>query len=521
MNNSIDKNSYNVGTVQNMQDAAQNDKDKIKYSLIDAIFFVLFIVVGGLYIKYILIGGMKGFSVISGFMLPFVALSFLYFYFSKIKISKRAKMFGILTLLLSLPFALYESLPPFSALIVHISGAYTIFLLGRPDIIKADSNFIFDVFSSLIIKPFSCFFRCIGSLGGFVSTKAKKSNVLYVVLGLCIGFPAFLITLSLLSRADSGFNGIWEKLFEFLGKINLFEHYGFPFPSILVSLYLFGALFCSKFGICKNVFNSNSVEKAKNSFKIAPKQVIFSAALPVLALYVIFFAIQFYYVFGAFAKVLPQGFTYSGYARKGFFELCMLAVINIGFIIAMESFAKSDNVQNKCPKSVKLLSCVVCVFTLLLIFAAIAKLVMYISIYGFTPNRIYPTVFLVFLVFLFGFMIVKRLKESFDFVRAVTVVAITFLLLVMYTNIPYLCIRGNLMMSQSTEDLLDGGDTLYTRYASSTVLALEKHGMLDIAPQLVRSGRLQYISNSTPALSHTAEFIKACNTLKNNQELLK
>lgn len=486
-----------------------NTKDsgtkKLAYSLVDAIFFVLFIILGCLYVKHIIIDGMSGISLIPGFILPFVVLCFGYFYLSKKKISKRAIAFGSLTLVLSVPFALYETLPPFSAFIVHLCAAYTIFLLGRPDIQKTDGNIIFDLFSSLVIKPFSCFFRCIFALGGFAGPKSKKSNFSYIIVGLIAGLPVFLATLFLLSNADYSFGKIWTDVLQTILDFDFYAEYGFPFPSVLVSLYLFGAVFCSKFELHKDVLGKQSIDNAKSSLKLAPPQLIVSAVVPVLALYIVFFAIQFSYIFGAFAGVLPEGFTYAGYARQGFFELCFLSVINVGLIVLIEVFAKADK-SGLCPKLIKMISCVISGFTMLLIISAISKLLMYISIYGFTPNRIYPTVFLIFLMFVFVFIIIKRIKHSFDFSKATMICCLSLLVALMYINVPYYCIKGNIAMyNEGRLSSLEG--ILYRINPQSTILALEKFDMLDKAYVVAGHGNCESIKNGKADMQKTCEYI--------------
>ena len=52
--------------------------------------------------------------------------------------------------------------------------------------------------------------------------------------------------------------------------------------------------------------------------------------MSVLAVYTIFIVIQFKYLFSG--GVLPNGLNYSEYARRGFFELVVLSVLNIALI---------------------------------------------------------------------------------------------------------------------------------------------------------------------------------------------
>ena len=104
-----------------------------------------------------------------------------------------------------------------------------------------------------------------------------------------------------------------------------------------------------------------------------------------MALYLAFFSLQAGYLFGAFVKMIPDGYTIAEYARQGFFSLCRVMAVN---------FALLWLVTRACVKPVRqektlLLLCAV-LLCQSLVFAAIAasKLYLYISSYGFTPRRL-------------------------------------------------------------------------------------------------------------------------------------
>ncbi len=486
----------------------------IPVKLTDAIFFLISIIMGCLYMRFVFMKGFGGFSSVFGFTVPFMLYCFAYFFLSKKKVSVFSIMSGTLVIILSIPFLLYSNVPSVIVLLIHALAAYTIFLLGQSEVNTIDKYFPAELFFSIAVKPFSCFFKCICSLRGLSGKKINKSKLLYIIAGLCIGFPIFAFTLSLLSASDDGFKQTFQSLINCFDNINLFNQYGFPFPSVLVSLYLFGGLFCAKFSLCN--ISRNSLDKAAKNIKISPKTLILSAIIPVIFLYIMYFGIQFSYIFGGITGKLPENLTYSGYARQGFFELCALCSFNIMVIFLAEAFARPDKEKTSCPESIKKISCIISVFTILLIISAIAKMVMYISVYGFTPKRIYPTVFLVYLLLFFSFVIIKRVNKRINFPKAVSIAALSMLIPTIYINIPYLCIHGNVTMYENGYlQSLDG--VIYRQYAESTVIVLNNHGKLPMALDMMHGmhGYCYQTAHTKPDFRSNLEYIHAQNILEN------
>lgn len=103
------------------------------------------------------------------------------------------------------------------------------------------------------------------------------------------------------------------------------------------------------------------------------------------ALYLLFFAVQFRYLFGAFTRTLPEGFIVSQYAREGFFELCRVMGINFSLLYLVSRSGARPIREDKAQQ--------ICCTLLLaagMVFAVIAfsKLGLYISCFGFTPKRL-------------------------------------------------------------------------------------------------------------------------------------
>jgi hypothetical protein len=116
--------------------------------------------------------------------------------------------------------------------------------------------------------------------------------------------------------------------------------------------------------------------------------------------------------------------TYAEYARRGFFELCTVAGINLAVLTVAHLVARRESVRVLRAETVAL-----CLFTLLLIVTALSKMVMYINVYGLTQLRVYTTWFMLVLFFIFAVIAVRQFKKFNAFRVLLTGFVILFLAL--------------------------------------------------------------------------------------------
>ena len=114
--------------------------------------------------------------------------------------------------------------------------------------------------------------------------------------------------------------------------------------------------------------------------------------------YLLFSIVQFSYLYGGGNNILPSEFTYSEYARKGFFELVAVTIINFTILLSSMKFIKKGN------KTINIISNVfltlLVVFTLNMLFSAHYKMSLYEQTYGFTYLRIFVHLFMIMLFML-------------------------------------------------------------------------------------------------------------------------
>ena len=142
--------------------------------------------------------------------------------------------------------------------------------------------------------------------------------------------------------------------------------------------------------------------------KVVPDIAIQTAILVVCLVYLLFIGLQAKYLFSAFAGIRPEGFTYAEYARRGFFELCDIAVLNLVVLVGANCFSKTRRSENVWLRRGNVL---LAVLTLLLIATAMSKMVLYICAYGLTEKRVITMVFMIWLLVVFLMMIIWQYRK--------------------------------------------------------------------------------------------------------------
>jgi len=259
-------------------------------------------------------------------------------------------------------------------------------------------HFILDLLMSVIVRPFENFGRqpkCAFSV--FRSGKRSK-NVLYALLGLLIAVPLTIVVVLLLISSDELFANSMRGLAEHLPQfsISLFWEILFAVP---LAMYLFGVVFSTR---CPAPVHGDDAP----TYRILPAVVSYFAVTPICVFYFIYIIVQFGNIAGAVEKTLD----YSAFARRGFFELCAIAVINLGVIVLIQAFTKRNENDVK-PLMLRIYTVMLSLFTLLIIATAATKMLMYIGEYGMTLLRVYTSWFMLLLAVIFVMIIALQIRD--------------------------------------------------------------------------------------------------------------
>lgn len=270
--------------------------------------------------------------------------------------------------------------------------------------------FWFDLWRTVFVQPFrdfSGFFRA-----AFASVKNGKSSatVKAVIAGIVMTVPLTVIVAGLLSGADENIENMLSDVLNAIRRSNVFGEMMQVFLAIPVGAVIFGMLRADAKQKLYPLPSDICYNEKISRLKIFENVGIYAGVTPICVLYLIYIVSQTNYFVSAFFGRLPNGTDYAEYARRGFFELCAIAVINLAVIISMLAFAKKGGSERTKPLTV--FTCMLCGFTLFIIATALAKMVLYVQVYGLTRLRLYTSWFMVLLGVIFVTITVRALVKK-------------------------------------------------------------------------------------------------------------
>jgi hypothetical protein len=208
------------------------------------------------------------------------------------------------------------------------------------------------------------------------------------------------------------------------------------------------------FGHLYNVYakTDDSIVGRINSSTISTKQVngdviILNILLTsILVIYTIFIAIQFRYLFSSGA--LPYELNYAEYARRGFFELVFLSVLNIGLIMLITYLLKDKiyGEKTKWALFTKGMMIYLCIVTGILLVSSYYRMSLYDSAYGFTRLRILVYMFLAFEVLGLVATLVYIVKHNFNILVVYAAVCLAFYMTLNVVKIDEIIVKRNVDM---------------------------------------------------------------------------
>ena len=342
---------------------------------------------------------------------------------------------------------------------------------------KIRSLFPADMLTAAFIMPAAADGSCISAMKCTAEKSNAGKNIKNALLGLAIAIPSTISVCILLMFADSGFEDIMESLLD-----NSISKICTAVIQLLIGLpaavYIFGLCRSADKISGSDIINDDICWDKIRMMRFLPSIAGVFSAVPVCILYVIFFFSQLNYYLASFVSELPENMsTYSEYARRGFFELCIVAVINLAIIISINMFSRYNSDETR-PKSISVITCILSVFTVMLIITAISKMVMYINAYGLTPLRVYTTWCMLLLGVVFIGIFISMIAKINLSRMIVTVFTVMFAAL-SFCNIDRLIADYNI--GRYINGTLNEANTQIFRELSADALpsAIELYGHLD------------------------------------------
>lgn len=288
-----------------------------------------------------------------------------------------------------------------------LAATFTFFLLAYLGIALSGAelfgeHFAADLLEGICVQAFTRFDEGPAAAKKLLKNPKSCKTALYIIAGLLCSLPLSVLVLYLLMWSDAMFADKMEALFEALPSFE-FRYILELLLAIPVWMYLFGS-----FAATRNHWTKPFVNMKGG--RVLPAVLGYSMVTPICVFYVMYIAVQFNYFTAAFGGTLPGEYSYSSYARKGFFELCAVAVINLCVITGMNLFLKRK--EDGTPSvAMKVYCTLLSGGTVLLIASALSKMVLYINEMGMTPLRIYTSWFMLVLAVFFVLIIVAQFTK--------------------------------------------------------------------------------------------------------------
>lgn len=305
-------------------------------------------------------------------------------------------------------------------------------------VVRRHSTGSFRCIVDLLYILFACPVRYIGqALCSFFSKNGNEKKNSGVLAGLICSLPVLLIVTPLLIRADKAF----ADMFSFFSAENFWRLIG---AAILGSV-LFIFYFSHAFGMRRSLFTRKPV--AREQKRALPSAALVAFLSGISILYLLYLISQVTYFFSAFWGKLPDDFLPAAYARRGFFEMCVISAINL--VVVFFVILLSRRKQGKVPGGPATLCAFISLFSLLLIATALAKMILYIDCFGLTRLRILTTAFMIFLAIVFLTLLLRLLITRLPYMRIIVLSAALICIALGFMDIDATIARYNVCAYQS------------------------------------------------------------------------
>ncbi len=371
----------------------------------------------------------------SGITYPFfVAGTLFYFYFSMQKLGvpyKKSSIFYLVSIqLLGISNCLTDS--P-QLLFLNKCGIFLLAFILMLHTMYTDKGWgfpkYFTAFFQMIGTTISCLLCPFGDMVSYFDAQkqqksGKKSCFIPIFIGIVITVPLLLIVILLLSSADAVFAGIFDRILE---SINFKTIFGILLTTVSV-------FFCSYAAFAALAMKNIKESQTDHRHQEPITAIIITAAL--CFVYLIFSVIQILYLFIGNMQ-LPEGYTYSRYAREGFFQLLTVCILNL-IIVLIFLYLFRENIV------LKILLTVLSGCTFIMILSSALRMLMYINRYNLTLLRIFVLWALVVIFLLMIGVTVFIYRNSFPLFPYSMVTVTVFYIALSFAHPDYWIARYNL-----------------------------------------------------------------------------
>lgn len=260
-----------------------------------------------------------------------------------------------------------------------------------------------------------------------IGEKKEKNNIFKAV---CFTGTIALIVIGLLCSADNEFAKIFSTIFKDINIFNVSELTG-RIIIIIIAFFYFAGFFM-------NMLDKENGLKEFEKDEKTEKKESYTIRMMITVLNLVYLVFCFTQIKVLFTE---QNIKYSEFARKGFFQLMIVSLINIAMILKANN--KNLKETEKQEKYKKTMCIVMVIFTLIIIISAFARMTLYQQNYGYTRLRILVDYTLITEIILLIPTIIYILKNKIDLIKTYFVIIITMYCLVNFINIDKIIMKNN------------------------------------------------------------------------------
>ncbi|RYM07110.1 DUF4173 domain-containing protein [Sporolactobacillus sp. THM7-7] len=305
-------------------------------------------------------------------------------------------------------------------------------------------RFLIDLLYGFLYRPFAYialpFMIAAKAIGSRIGAK-KDSAFFKILLGMVITIPPLILIVSLLASADEIFGQLVDKLPSLLLNIDFYTFIPRTLFTGIIAILTFSYIWSL---IRPDTVSSDWVRKSFREAGTVRLDAVSTITILCIinTIYVLFTLIQFSYLFGGFSFALPVHFTYAEYARRGFFELVVVTLINFSILLCLIYWTKKNGKVTH--TAIRFLESLLVLCTLVMLLSAFTRMYLYEQMYGYTYLRVLTHAFMIFLFVLFLLTLCRIWREKVRLIKLYLLTALAAFVMINYVNIDVLITKYNI-----------------------------------------------------------------------------
>lgn len=249
------------------------------------------------------------------------------------------------------------------------------------------------------------FFITIPDIQEYRENRPKTTPKIFpaIIRGILISVPLLYIFIRLFMSADKNYESMIHKLWGF-DVLTILENIFF------IALYAWVALTISSPFLHANKMTSMQIEHTKkDTAKWSMETIVVLACMNIVFISYVYF--QLGYLFGGIEHILnTENLTIAEYARRGFFESLLAAILVLIILLTFDEFLKDlSSTLRKCFLS---LSFIQVALVSVVILSALQRMNIYKSTFGLTEDRFYVYAILLWMLGTFAWFMVCLIKHK-------------------------------------------------------------------------------------------------------------